>query len=177
MCKGKAQNRIDYIILQKPAEAAKIVEKYGYEPPKKVDELVKAVKILVKKKGEPVIKDLIAIHPEKKLILEISGHKSDESNFCGCHSSYSGETKELLDQLSALSVNDLTQLYEDTKKKSKENPEDKTLMAEVETVWDELKRRKKQTEKQEKQNEEGTHSLWLKFGLFFLAGVVIAKIS
>lgn len=177
MCKGKAQNRIDYIVLQKPSEAAKIVEKYGYEPPKKADELVKAVKLLVKKKGEPVIKDLIAIHPEKKLILEVSGHNSDESNFCGCHSSYSGETKELLDQLSELSVNDLTQLYEDTKKKSKEKPEDKTLMAEVETVWDELKRRKKQSEKLEKKNEESTQSLWLKFGLFFLAGVVIAKIA
>ncbi|MDO9001003.1 MAG: hypothetical protein Q7W45_14645 [Bacteroidota bacterium] len=177
MCKGKAQNRIDYIVLQKPTEAAKIVEKYGYEPPKKVEELVKAVKLLVKKKGEPIIKDLIAIHPERKLILEVTGHKSDESNYCGCHSSYSGETKELLDQLSELSVNDLTQLYEDTKKKSKEKPEDKTLMAEVETVWDELKRRKKQTEKLEKKSEESTQSLWLKFGLFFLAGVVIAKIS
>ncbi|MDO9184468.1 MAG: hypothetical protein Q7W13_00540 [Bacteroidia bacterium] len=177
MCKGKAQNRIDYIVLQKPTEAAKIVEKYGYEPPKKVDELVKAVKLLVKKKGEPVIKELIAIHPERKLILEVSGHRSDESNYCGCHSSYSGETKELLDQLSELSVNDLTQLYEDTKKKSKEQPEDKTLMAEVETVWDELKRRKKQSEKLEKKNDENTQSLWLKFGLFFLAGVVIAKIS
>lgn len=177
MCKGKAQNRIDYIVLQKPTEAAKIVERYGYEPPKKVDELVKAVKLLVKKKGEPVIKELIAIHPERKLILEVSGHRSDESNYCGCHSSYSGETKELLDQLSELSVNDLTQLYEDTKKKSKEQPEDKTLMAEVETVWDELKRRKKQSEKLEKKNDESTQSLWLKFGLFFLAGVVIAKIS
>jgi hypothetical protein len=177
MCKGKAQNRIDYIVLQKPAESAKIVEKYGYEPPKKVDELVKAVKLLVKKKGEPVIKDLIAIHPEKKLILEVAGHNSDESNFCGCHSSYSGETKELLDKLSELSANDLTQLYEDTKKKSKENPTDKAMMAEVDTVWDELKRRKKQTEKQEKQNQETTQSLWLKFGLFFLAGVVIAKIA
>lgn len=177
MCKGKTQNRIDYIVLQKPTEAAKIVEKYGYEPPKKVDELVKAVKLLVKKKGEAVVKELIAIHPERKLILEVTGHKSDESSYCGCHSSYSGETKELLDQLSVLSVSDLTQLYEDTKKKSKENPEDKTLMAEVETVWDELKRRKKQTEKLEKKSEESTQSLWLKFGLFFLAGVVIAKIS
>lgn len=177
MCKEKAQNRIDYIVLQKPSEAATIVKKYGYEPPKKVVELVKAVKLLVKKKGEPIIKDLINIHPEKQLILEVSGHKSDESNYCGCHSSYSGEIKELLDNLSGLSVNDLTQLYEDTKRKSKENPEDKTLMAEVETVWDELIRRKKQTEKQEKQKEENEQSLWLKFGLFFLAGIVIAKIS
>ena len=172
MCKGKAQNRIDYIVLQKPSEAAKIVEKHGYEPPKKVEELVKAVKRLVKKKGESVIKELINIHPEKKLILEVSGHKSDESNYCGCHSSYSGETKELLDKLSELSVDDLTKLYDDTKKQSKENPEDKTLMAQVETVWDELKRRKKQTEKIEKKQED---NLWLKIALGVLAGVIIGK--
>ncbi len=175
MCKGP-QNRIDYIVLQRPLEASKIVEKYGYEAPRKVDELVKVIKMLVKKKGELVVKDLINIHPEKKIILEMSGHKSDESNFCGCHSSYTGEVKELLDHLSDLSVTDLTQLYEDTKKKSKETPEDKTLMAQVETVWDELKRRKKQTDKLDKQNQENKNSLWLKLGLVFLAGIVIAKI-
>ncbi len=176
MCTGP-QNRIDYIVLQRPLEASKIVEKYGYEAPRKVAELVKVIKMLVKKKGELVVKDLINIHPEKKIILEMTGHKSDESNFCGCHSSYTGEVKELLDHLSDLSVDDLTQLYEDTKKKSKEAPEDKALMAQVETVWDEFKRRKKQTEKLDKTNEENTHSLWLKFGLFFLAGIVIAKIA
>ncbi len=172
MCKGKAQNRIDYIVLQNPSEAVKIVEKYGYEAPQKVDDLVQSMKLLVKKKGEPVIKDLINIHPEKKLILEVSGHKSDESNYCGCHSSYSGETKDLLDKLSELSVDDLTKLYDDTKKQSKDKPEDKTLMAEVETVWDELKRRKKQTEKIESTQE---NNQWLKIALGVLAGVVIGK--
>jgi hypothetical protein len=172
MCKGKAQNRIDYIVLQKPSEAAKIVEKYGYEAPPKVNDLVKSVKMLVKRKGEPVIKDLINIHPEKKLILEVSGHKSDESNYCGCHSAYSGETKDLLDKLSELSVEDLTKLYDDTKKQSKDNPEDKTLMAQVETVWDELKRRKKQTEKIEKKQENG---LWLKVAVGVIVGIVIGK--
>ncbi|HSH67854.1 MAG TPA: hypothetical protein VLB84_19085 [Bacteroidia bacterium] len=172
MCKGKAQNRIDYIVLQKPTEAAKIVEKYGYEAPPKVNELVKSVKMLVKRKGEPVIMDLINIHPEKKLILEVSGHKSDESNYCGCHSAYSGETKDLLDKLSELSVDDLTKLYDDTKKQSKDNPEDKTLMAQMETVWDELKRRKKQTEKIEKKQENG---LWLKVAVGVIVGIVIGK--
>ncbi|MBI2271056.1 MAG: hypothetical protein HYU69_11990 [Bacteroidetes bacterium] len=172
MCKGKAQNRIDYIVLQKPFDAAKIVEKYGYEAPKKVEDLVKSVKLLVKKKGEPVIKELISIHPEKKLILEVSGHKSDESNYCGCHSSYSGETKDLLDKLSELSVDDLTKLYDDTKMQSKDNPEDKTMMAQVETIWDELKRRKKQTQKIEGKQE---NSVWLKISIGVIAGIIIGK--
>lgn len=170
MC--KVQNRIAYIVLQRPDESAKIVEKYGYEAPKKVCELVKAMKLLVKKKGEPVIKELISIHPEKKLILEVSGHKSNEDSYCGCHSAYSGETKELLDKLSELSVDDLTKLYDDTKKQSKEKPEDKDLMAQVETVWDELKRRKKQTEKIEKKQENG---LWLKVAVGVIVGIVIGK--
>ena len=175
MCKG-AQNRINYIVLQRPLEASKIVEKYGYEAPRKGDELVKAVKLLVKKKGEPVIKDLINIHPEKKIILEMSGHKSDESSFCGCHSSYSGEVKDLLDHLADLSVEDLIKLYEDTKKKSKDSPDDKTLMAQVETIWDEVKRRRKQTEKADKHTQELTTNIWLKMGLCFLAGIVISKL-
>ena len=174
MCKG-AQNRIDYIVYQKPREAAKIIEKYGYQVPVKTDELIQVVKLLVRKKGEKLIKDLISIHPEKKLILELLGHKSDESNFCGCHSAYSGETKALLDQLAAMSVKDLEQLYEDTKKKSKESPEDKGIMAQVETIWDELKRRKKQTATSESDSQKHTQVMWLKYALIFLVGVVVAK--
>jgi hypothetical protein len=173
MC--KVQNRIAYIVLQRPDESARIVEKYGYEAPKKVCELVKAMKLLVKKKGEPVIKELLNIHPEKKLILEVSGHKSNEDSYCGCHSAYSDETKALLDKLSELSVDDLTKLYDDVKKEAKEKPEDKDLMAQVETVWDELKRRKKQTEKIEKKQDD---SLWLKAtigAVGVVVGIIIGK--
>jgi hypothetical protein len=99
MCKDRAQNRINYIVLQKPTEAAKILEKYGYEAPKKKEELPRAMKLLVKKKGEAIIKDLINIHPERDLILQVTGHRSDESNYCGCNSSYFEETKELLNEL------------------------------------------------------------------------------
>lgn len=177
MCKGKAQNRIDYIVLQKPEQAAGIVEKYGYEAPKDKQELAKVVKLLIKRKGEPVIKELILIHPEKDLILEVTGHNSEESNFCGCNSSYNEETKNLLDQLSELSLSQLTQLYDDTKKKAREKPDDKALMGEVETIWDELLRRKKQTEIRQKQQQEDVDNHWLKLGLAFLAGIVIAKIA
>lgn len=172
MCKGKAQNRIDYIVLQKPSEAAKILEKHGYEPPRKAQELARAMKLLVRRKGEPVVKELIHIHPEKQLILETSGHNSDESHYCGCHSSYSGETKELLDMLSELSVDELTKRYEELKKQSHEKPGEKSLMAQVETVWDEISRRKKQTRKIQENQE---NSLWLKIAIGVLAGIIIGK--
>lgn len=178
MCKDKSQNRIDYIVLQKPEECAKILEKYGYQAPKKKEDLPRAVRHLVKKKGEPVIKDLIQIHPEKELILAVTGHNSDESNFCGCQSSYyTEETKQLLDQLSEMSIPELTKFYDDRKLKAKEKPGDKVLLSDVETVWDELKRRKKQTDKLEKKEQESSQSQWLKFGFAFLAGIVVAKLS
>ena len=173
MCKDKAQNKINYIVLQRPDESAKLLDKYGYQAPRQKEDLVKAVKLLVRKKGEPIIKELIAFHPDKKVILEVGGHKCDEeSNFCGCHSSYSGETKELLDKLSELSVEDLTKRYDEVKKKSKENPKDTVLLAEVETVWDEIKRRKNQTQKIKSKED---NSLYLKLGIAFLAGIVVAK--
>lgn len=178
MCKDKAQNRIDYIVLQKPKESAQILEKYGYEAPREIQDLAGAVKQLVKRKGEPVIKDLLQIHPERDLILEVTGHNSEESDFCGCQSSYYTEdTKQLLDKLSDMSVDDLTRYYDDTKQKVKDNPSDKVAVSEVETVWDELKRRKKQNEKLEKTNQETDQSHWLKLGLAFLGGIVIAKIA
>lgn len=177
MCKGKAQNRIDYIVLHQPVEAARIIEKYGYEAPTDKHELSQAVRLLVKRKGEPVIKDLILIHPEKKLILELTGHQSEESNFCGCHSSYSGDTKDLLDHLSTMSVSDLTKYYEQAKQDSKDKPTDKIQMAQVETVWDELKRRKKQAEQGVVAKPDDVQSYWMKLGFAFLAGIVIAKIA
>lgn len=177
MCKDKGQNRIDYIVLHKPDDAAKLLEKHGYQAPNRKEDLPKAVKLLVKRKGEPFIKELLNIHPEKELILEITGHKAGEDSYCGCHSAYSGDTKKLLDQLSELSVADLEQLYDDAKKNAREKPEDKPLVAKVELLWDELKRRKKQTELSAKKDQESTETYWLKLGAAFLFGVMIAKLA
>ena len=67
---------------------------------------------------------------------------------------------------------ELARRYDDTKKQSKDSPEDKTLMAQVETIWDELKRRKKQTQKIEGKQE---NSVWLKIAVGVIAGIIIGK--
>jgi len=177
MCKGKAQNRIDYIVLQKPTEASKILEQYGYEPPTEKQELPRAIKLLIRKKGDGVIKELLRIHPERELILQLSGHTTDESNYCGCQSAYTGELKDYLDKLSGMSADELNKLYEEAKQKAKETPGDKTVMGGVEAIWDELKRRKKQTEDDSKKEKEVSQRLLMQLGLAFLAGIIIAKIA
>jgi hypothetical protein len=178
MCKGKPQNRIDYIVLQKPKEAAEILEKYGYDVPRSKEDLAYVTRQLVRKKGEKVITELIAIHPDKELILQVTGH-SAESNFCGCQSAYTGEIKDYMTKLSSLSVDDLSQMYDDAKKKLRENPADKATATQVEGIWDELKKRKqKQQDDKGKQDKEdqASHDLWMHLGLAFLGGIVLAKL-
>ena len=176
MCKG-GQNRIDYIVYHQPFDAAKILEKHGYQAPKKAEELAKAVKLLIKKKGESAIKELIQIHPEKKLILELTGHNSDESSYCGCNSSYTGDLKDHLGKLPSMNISELTELYEEAKKKAKDTPTDNILMLQVETVWDELKRRRKQSETENEKMKNSSERFYLYMGLAFFAGIVIAKIA
>lgn len=176
MCKG-GQNRIDYIVYHKPFDAAKLLEKHGYQAPKKAEDLAKAVKQLVKRKGEPAIKELIQFHPEKSLILEMTGHNSEESSYCGCNSSYTGELKDYLGKLPTMTINELTELYEDAKKKAKDTPTDNILMLQVETVWDELKRRKKQADTEILKEKSSSERFYLYLGLAFFAGIVISKIA
>jgi hypothetical protein len=177
MCKGRGQNRIEYIVYHNPAEASALLDKYGYEPPKKKEELATAMKQLVRKKGEPVIKELMLIHPERKLMLEATGHNCEESNFCGCHSAYTGELKDYLDKLSGMSESDLAELYDEAKQKAKEKPGDASQMGQVEAIWDELKKRKKDKDNTVKKNSADDEIRMLYMALAFFAGLVIAKVA
>lgn len=179
MCK-EGQNKIDYIVYHNPSASADLLSSFGYEPPKKVVDLAVAVKQLIRKKGEPVIKELLMIHPERRVLLEMTGHNPDanESNFCGCQSSYTGELKDYTStKLSEVSDQDLADLYEDAKRQSKTSPTDKMLMAQVESIWDELKRRKKGKEQKAYSGGEDSEKRLLYLAVAFLAGVVLAKLS
>jgi hypothetical protein len=179
MCKG-GQNRIDYIVYHKPFDAARLLEKHGYEAPQKAEDLARAVRHLVKRKGEIAIKELIQFHPEKKLILELTGHNSEESSYCGCNSSYSSYAGELKDQLAkipGMTISELSELYEQAKKKAKDSPADNILMLQVEQVWEELKRRRKQSETENEKKKNSSENFYLYMGLAFCIGIVIAKIA
>lgn len=176
MCKGKP-SRIDYIVYHKPGEAAKLLEQNGYQAPHKKAELCKSIRLLIRRKGEPVIKQLIQIHPDKNIILETGGHNPDESGFCGCQSAYTGELKEYLNALSKLSIDQLNKLYEQAKQAAKEKPADKTLMGEVDAIWDALKRKKERENEKDTQQQQSTEKFLLSLALAFLAGLVIAKVA
>ena len=80
-------NRIEYIALGNPSGAGSLVERYGYRAPEDPLELVKLLKLLVRKRGRTVIEDLLRIHPEKEAILKVHGYSSFDAP-CGCNSSY-----------------------------------------------------------------------------------------
>ena len=82
-----------------------------------------------------------------------------------------------LPKLSTLSLEDLNELYEDAKKQSREKPDNKLLITQVEAIWDQLKKRKSQATEEARKKEDSSQQYLLHLALAFLAGVAIAKLS
>lgn len=61
-------DRTKYIVYSNPKGAAKLLFNKGYEPPKKISELLGAVKELSRLQGEKFQKELLSIHPEKEML-------------------------------------------------------------------------------------------------------------
>ncbi len=154
-----AQNRISYIVYGNPVGAKKLLYDYGYEAPENIHDLVKAVKLLVQKKGRKVIKDLIQIHPDKQIILKFNKEKEDsycgvchnysyntEDNYCGIcgHTNYTGDLNvgDYVNQLLDMSTTELENQYQDILKQSNQNPDDTDLAEEAHLIWNELRKRK-----------------------------------
>ncbi|MFC4636619.1 hypothetical protein ACFO3O_22130 [Dokdonia ponticola] len=66
------QNRIDYIVYHNVLEAQKLLYDEGFESVEDPQDLVEAIKELVREKGRSVIEALLKIHPDKKAILSIA---------------------------------------------------------------------------------------------------------
>ncbi|MFY0689160.1 MAG: hypothetical protein JXQ90_18465 [Cyclobacteriaceae bacterium] len=155
-----AQNRIAYIVYSNPHLVRRLLRKSGYEPPQHIHDLLSVTKELVRKRRRAVVKELLAIHPDKKAILALS--TSQESNYCGACSSHSynaedkachtcghfsytgGSQAEFLGQLADRSIEELDTLYKNTVKKANSKPEDENLADEVRMIWNELRIRKKE---------------------------------
>lgn len=87
-----------------PNGAAELLYHAGFVVPDDLHSLVEAVKELVRRKGQPVINELLKIHPEREIILAANGHKvtdsycpgCDHDHFggCGCnHDNFTGKCK------------------------------------------------------------------------------------
>ena len=147
--KNLAQNRIDYIVFHNTDAANNLLFDYGFEKIESQQHLSQAVKELVKNKGRKVIKDLLAIHPDKAAILQVNtvidskcaacgknavvhterSRSTKAENYCkSCgHSNYagSGDEDSFLSQFS--SYDDKENYYKGIVKRSNDAPEDKNL--------------------------------------------------
>ena len=156
------QNRIDYIVFHNMLEAQKLLYDQGFESPEDPDDLVEAIKELVREKGREVIEALLKIHPDKKAILSIADipklcenckTKLGETKKKGCTSctkapapledNFTGDPKEL-DSNARLR-------YLITKYKA--NPTDKGLEKEIEAIWDSIRTTSKKIKEPETTNQ------------------------
>lgn len=188
-------NKIDYIVFGNPKEAKQLVHNYGYEPPRDVEGLSETVKLLVKKRGKKVVKDLLGIHPDKNIILRLNQSKEDsfcgacgsssyipEDNYCGLcgHSNYTGKVDigDFLDQLVEMNTSELENYYQEVLSKSNKSPKDIKLADEVQIVWNELRQRMNAPEKEEKKEEGSFYKHVIKSelaiaGVILVAGILI----
>jgi len=74
----------EYIALAKPNEACSLCEEYGYpvnaNDPEDISE---GLSLIVADNGEKGLKDVMDIHPDKSVILELSGKAKKHLNFIG----------------------------------------------------------------------------------------------
>lgn len=193
--KNLAQNRIDYIVFHNTDAANNLLFDYGFEKIESQQHLSQAVKELVKNKGRKVIKDLLAIHPDKAAILQVNSVEDAKcpacnnnafakaENYCkSCgHSNYSGSGDEdsFLSQFSSYDDKGLENYYKGIVKRSNDAPEDKNLAQEVQMVWNELRKRKESKPEPKtttQEDQKGIHiskDEMLLFGVVFIAGVLV----
>ena len=193
--KNLAQNRIDYIVFHNTDAANNLLFDYGFEKIESQQHLSQAVKELVKNKGRKVIKDLLAIHPDKAAILQVNSVEDAKcpacnnnafakaENYCkSCgHSNYSGSGDEdsFLNQFSSYDDKGLENYYKGIVKRSNDAPEDKNLAQEVQMVWNELRKRKESKPEPKtatQEDQKGIHiskDEMLLFGVVFIAGVLV----
>ena len=193
--KNLAQNRIDYIVFHNTDAANNLLFDYGFEKIESQQHLSQAVKELVKNKGRKVIKDLLAIHPDKAAILQVNtvadakcpacsnNAFAKAENYCkSCgHSNYagSGDEDSFLSQFSSYDDKGLENYYKGIVKLSNDAPEDKNLAQEVQMVWNELRKRKESKPEPKtatQEDQKGIHiskDEMLLFGVVFIAGVLV----
>ncbi len=156
-----AQNRIAYIVYNDPKQVQQLIDQHGYEVPHNAHHLVKATKQLVRRKGRRFVQELLALHPDRKAIIQVEKNKEDhfcgacgshayspEDNYCNAcgHSAYTGEKDkgDFLQQLVQMGLKELEELYEHSVQKANKEPANVPLAEQVRLVWNELRLRKKE---------------------------------
>ena len=189
--------RIDYIVRGNTPGVLKLIRGYGYAVPRRSEHLPGVVRQVIREHGRPAIRKLLRHHPDRKLILQIAGTSEDnycnycgggtsEDSYCGscAHSNY--DTPAATDSLSGkvrdMSADDLEKLYRQLLVKANANPADKSLAADLQTAWAELRNKlsakgtdapEAQENKEDKNEGVNNRELLLIFGLALTAGVLV----
>jgi hypothetical protein len=74
----------DYIALSNPDAAIRLCEDYGVNiNPDDPNEISEGLSIIVSESGEKGLKDVMDIHPDKKIIIELAQKAKKHLNFIG----------------------------------------------------------------------------------------------
>jgi hypothetical protein len=79
-------NLYQRVALSDPQGAKNIIKSYGYEI--RTNNLPAALRMLVSAEGEPALRSIVALHPDKDLILECFSDTSKpqkKDSDCDCH--------------------------------------------------------------------------------------------
>jgi ribosomal protein L37E len=194
-----AQNRIDYIVYHNTNKVGDLLENYGFEVPENPTHLAQAMRELVRRRGRKVIKELIAIHPDKEAILKLESKSnlttcescqndsydsvSNSCSSCGFSNYISHQTEySFTDEYEHLSAEELQKLYDKILKESNLNPSDRKKAETVQKLWNELRvrkaiaRKKKQPSTSTGEFKFGpTKADFMIIGVTLLIGIVIGS--
>ena len=185
-----AQNRIDYIVYGNPRKARRLLRKYAVVPPKRLPEVLQAIKRLIQDKGKGFIQDLIRIHPDSPAILRLAqDNQQQEHAFCGSCGSHSFNpekgtctkcqhkptTADSITKLFTMPLADLQAHYKTLAAQSSANPSDIGLSHKTQQVWHILSNRTKATTAQTTHSQTITKKQLCILALTFAAGMMIGS--
>lgn len=149
-------NKIDYIVLHRPKEAAQLLEEFGYKSPKSPSNIAAAVKELIRIEGREAVNALLTIHPDRHVIMNTAKEdnycyncgspvKEEEDHFCSVcnHDNFmsTDDKNDLLDKVKGMAKGELERSLDSLMKKANRDPEDLKVAEETQMVWNELRSR------------------------------------
>jgi hypothetical protein len=100
-----------YVASNDPDASIAIINKYGYsvQDARSSDDVGYCLKQLVASEGEPAMKDVYAIHPDKEQIIELYGAKADKDG-CGCKGAAAKSSDKVQSFMNSITNNSNTQI-------------------------------------------------------------------
>jgi hypothetical protein len=87
-------NLYQRVALANPKGAREVIKSYGYDI--RTNNLPNALRMLVSAEGEPALRSIVNIHPDKEIILECFGKQGEEHKHedCKCKDKHKEDNKD-----------------------------------------------------------------------------------